>query len=47
MDDNYIETDPSPLASLQQNLMNELDKMDAETYAMFLSTGELPSLSDS
>lgn len=44
MDLDYIEIDPSGLATLQQSLMNELDQMDPETYAYFLAHGTVPPI---
>ena len=44
MDNNYSEIDPSGMATLQKSLMDELDEMDAETYAYFLAYGTPPQI---
>ena len=43
---HYHEIDPSGLATLQKSLMDELDEMDAETYAYFLAYGTHPQIQD-
>ena len=47
MNTDYYELDPSGMATLQQSLMEELDQMDAETYAYFLAHGARPDAPDS
>ena len=47
MDLNYYELDACGMATLQQSLMEELDRMDPETYAYFLANGEVPPAADS